>query len=153
MERPRAYSSPLRPERASSSNHIRSVVSLQVQSLTCGLTKVQLTRKLLTLWVWPLIATAIDSMASSAFVQPNNQSYGVGAWYKASIGIVLHRNIDSLATLPTVGTSDSKTPAIVNEGKLLGFLASIESLAADLMVFFANAKLVQAYIYGKNNSC
>ena len=66
----------------------------------------------------------------------------LGTWYRASIGIVLHRDVDSLATLPAVGTSDSKSPAIGNEGKLLGFLASLESLAAEVTVFSVNAKLI-----------
>ena len=72
-----------------------------------------------------------------------------------TLGIVQYRNniIDSLATLPAVRTIDLKMPAIGNEGKFLGFLASLESLAADLMAFFVNATLVQGYIYGKNNSC
>ena len=66
-----------------------------------------------------------------------------------SIGIVLHSNVDSLNMLPAVRTSDFKTPAIGNEGKLLGFLASLERLATDRTAFSVNAKLAQAYIYGK----
>ena len=62
----------------------------------------------------------IDSMVSLAFVQPNGQSFGVGAWYIVSTGDMLHRNVDSLATLPTLRLSDSKMPAIGHHSKLLG---------------------------------
>ena len=99
--------------------------------------------------MWPSIAITIDSTVSLAFVQPNRQSYGVGAWYIASTGDLLHRNVDSLMTLPTLRSSDSKTPAIGNDGKLLGFLASVERSGADRTAFYADAKLAQAYIYRK----
>ena len=105
--------------------------------------------------MWPSIAITIDPTISLAFVQPNRQSYGVGVWYIASTGDMLHRNVDSLAMLAALRSSDSKTPAIGNDGKLLGFLASLERLGADRTAVYANARLSQAYIYGKKatNSC
>ena len=97
----------------------------------------------------------MDSTVSLAFVQPNRQSYGVGAWYISSTGDMLHRNVDSLAKLPALRSSDSKMPAIGNDGKLLGFLAPLERLGADRTAFYADAKLAQAHIYRKKatNSC
>ena len=36
------------------------------------------------------------------FVQPNSQSYSLGAWYTAGKGVVLYRAVESLAMLPSV---------------------------------------------------
>ena len=86
-------------------------------------------------------AEVILSTVSLAFVQPNRQINGVGAWYRPSTGDMLHRNVDSLATLPTWRSNDSNTPAIGNDGKLLGFLASVEHPHADRTASYADAKL------------
>ena len=52
-------------------------------------TKVRSTRKLLILLVWPSITIAIDSMVSLVLALGN-------------MGVMLHRDVDSLATLPGV---------------------------------------------------
>ena len=56
--------------------------------------------------------------------------------------VLLHRDVNGLVMLPAVRTSDSKTPPVGNDGKLLSFLASIECPGADRTAF---STFAQAY--------